>query len=262
MTTNFRVDEDVITTFFIGDLKTFLTKFQGRLRHLKHTIYQDYKILLICDINWVPFIKDFVEWTIDLPDWFREKNLKPFNYEAVSENEQYTNPETYNDLMGYMRQFYNSDKAIEFWCPRGNCNLMELNISEYVNYPIPKLESDKPYITIYVNDIIKERIWNEVIDFFKEKYNVVVVNNSKYNINHNNISKFEDIIVYTKNSALTISNNDDYSHIPMILCSPMFIIGQRDEEFLSKCRQFNVPCKYKQVDNIKNITSQDIINNV
>jgi len=263
MTSDFYVDEPVLTVFFVGDIRTFLNKFQGRLRYLSKGDYKDYSFLVMCDNELYPYIEDFVKWNIDLPDWFLKKNLTPLNYEAVSGGNLYTDPDVYMKLMKYFRQFYNTGKALEFWCPRGDSKLMEVNSNEFINYPIQEIKSDKNIVMIYVSDEIEKEVWDGVIETLNKKNNVVLYNNSRYDFDNAAVVKsMKDVMAYTKNSVMTITVDNQFAYIPVILNTSVFIIGENGDKIINKCRLLKVPGKYKQSPDLKLITAKDIIDNV
>ena len=258
---DFFVDEKVFVSFFIGDLKTFLVKFQGRLRYLKHSDYEDHNFLIMTYKEYFPFIEDFINWQIDLPEWFIDAKFKPLNYEAVSGDSLYTDPDVYMKLMAYFRKFYNGDKAVEFWCPRGDINLMEVNTNEFINYKIDEIKTEKPLFTIYVSNEIKEKVWRELIEYYSKDHNVVVFNNSDYVI-ENSITSLSDATIYTKNSVQTITVDNNFAVLPVVLNSKTFFIGTDGSSIITRCRLMKCPGKYKQIPDFKLVTAKEIIDDV
>ena len=120
---NFYIDEPCIIGFWIGELGWFLQRYQGLLRYVKQEQYKDHKVLLFANPHLHAFVSDFITYTIDLPDWFKELNLEKDCFEAPDPKSAsvYTPPDIYASLINSIRELYNVDKAIEVFPLRG-CN--------------------------------------------------------------------------------------------------------------------------------------------
>jgi len=255
------IDSDVLVSFFIGDLSTFLEGFQGYMRFLKREKRQDHKFLIMANIEWFPFIEDMVSFHVDLPDFFKELNLTPKNYEAVQGNESFTDPTIYKELIEFLGQFYNKDKAVELWTPRGDSAILKTQAQSFCNDNIVAEIFDKPTITIIHDPRVKDEIWNDLIDDLKNDYNIVIFGEYS-NSNAISLIDIEELGKASKGSVVTITLDNDYALVPSVIKSNSFTIGHNGDHLINIHKKLKIPIAYKTVKDFDEITSDSIITEV
>jgi hypothetical protein len=114
------IENNGVATFYIGDMCNYLHNYQGFFRNLKFNIKPDYTMIMMANIKLFPFVNDFVDYFIDLPEEFKEIGKYQCGYESVSDKDsQFTDPEAYASLINYFRTFYDKGKVSEGFAPRG-----------------------------------------------------------------------------------------------------------------------------------------------
>ena len=178
------VDEPCVVSFFFGELGWFLQYYQARMRYLKHKEYTDHKFLIMTDINFHPFLEDFVSYTVPLPDEFYELGLDRDCNESVLVNSapgSYTPRGVYTNLLKYMRKFYNKDKAIEYLPPRGCNTFFDSAKQIFYKYERDIIKCDKPIIVVMPrkrvrasNRNVPEFVWNDLVKKLEQTFLVVL----------------------------------------------------------------------------------------
>jgi len=282
MENNIYIDEPAVVSFFIGEFGWFLQRWQARLRFLKKKKYPDHKFLLMTDLDKHVFVQDFIHITIGLPEWFHQLNLERDCFEApVSGGPPggLTPPDVYTNLIDYFRQFYNIDKAIEIWPPRG-CNYsIDKKLQLFCKYTTELIHSDRPIITILPRR--RERasqrnvpvsVWREVVDQLKKTFLVVlagtpngacledyedknVVNLIKYNKE----DKTDKVIQYLNSSVCSISSQSGGTHVSLLSGCPSYIIGHEKERHCETENRLNVPTTFRKVPGDYRAISAELI---
>ena len=262
----FYIDEPVVVSYYIGSLKNFIMAYHGYYRYLRRSIYQDHKMFMMIDFNWFFMVKDFVTWCIDLPDFFKNKNLIQKNYEAVYNNEEFTDPKLYKELQQYIFQFYNRDKAVESWCPRSDSSILKAQnqIFDEYKFDTPNVFSEnKPVLTINPSPLIKPYTWAEIIEMLLPKYNIVLYNNTTIQCNDIlNVSSLEEFCKYSKYAYLSISAHDDYAYIPFLIRSRGYVISTEEDGIIQSYKKMKTPLAYKGVTNYSNVDSKEVVNEI
>jgi len=283
---DFYIDEPVIASMFIGELGWYLQRYQGYMRYLKQEVYKDYKFLIVVDPALHVFVNDFVGWTVDLPEWFKELKLDTDCYEAVlpeSTPGSLTPPEVYSKLIEYIKRLYNNESGKLILPPRG-CNLFIENqpqiFTRYTNKNL--LESDKPILSIIPRKRsrapdrnVPEYIWREVVEVLKSQFKIVLLGTpngaclADYEdkdvinlISYNEPNKTEETIRYLNNSMCSISSQSGGTHISLLSGCPSYIIGhERDRHAVTENR-LNTPVTFRYVIDYRCIDAQTIIQDV
>jgi len=242
------IDDDCVTSFFIGSLYYFIQKWQGYLRYLKFEKYQDKKFVLMTNIKFHCLVSDFSYLTLDLPVEFYKMGFQGKGYEAVlDQREELTSPHIYSQLIRYFRNYYNRDKAIEIWTPRNSDTFwIDKKPQIFTQYVSNLIEHDKPIISIFPgNDIngfnIPPVIWQRVIDILSQHY-ILVVSSLDTNlslrldnenivnlVSYNEDDKLEQIIGYLNNSICSVGMNNGLAHVGIFTRCPTYLIGNFDE---------------------------------
>jgi len=267
MEEQFFIDEPVAVTFYFGSLQYFLERYQGYFRYLRRHKYPDHKMLMMSNFNWFFLVKDYLTWNIDLPDFFKEKNLTALHYESVEPNKEVIDPTLYKDLQDYLFQFYNRDKAVELWCPRGDSLIIKAQNQVFQDYKIEEIKEfnlEKPTITINVSPIVRPYIWAEVIEMLLPNFDIALFNNNVIQCDGiTNIETLEDFCTFSKNSYITINAHDDYAYIPFVIQSRNFVISNvKGNDLLTLHKKMKTPLAFFPIDNYNSLDSKEIVQNV
>lgn len=183
------IDEPVVASFSISELGWLIQRWQGYLRYLKVEKYPDHKFVIMMNQDFHILVNDFIYCTIDLPQEFYNLKLETDCYEAPlagSPPGSLTPPDVYSSLIEYFRNFYNVEKAIEIWPPRG-CNpfWIDHNLQIFAKYAIDKNSAPRHLLRPIVcvcprgrtrapHRNVPEYVWKELVDKLKEEFTVVL----------------------------------------------------------------------------------------
>jgi len=281
------VDEPCVVSFWIGELGHLLQYHQGFLRYLKLHVFKDHKFIIFMNQQFHVFVHDFVNMTIDLPKEFYDLGLETDCAEAPPPDSppgSLTPPELYSDLIRHFRQFYNQDKAKEFWPTRGcNFKAVQGRPQVFTRYTIDeKLKEEKPIICVFprgrarsAQRNVPEFIWKEVVDKLREDYVVVlggtpsgsfladyegdrIINLIKYNDD----DKMDRIIAYICSSECTISSQSGLSHVSLFTGIPTCIIGHEKNRHAVAENRVESPVSFRYVYDYRAIDADTIIADV
>ena len=279
------VDEDTVVSFFCGEIGWFLQRWASRLRFLKQQVYKDKTFILFTHTQLHPLVDDFVGYTISLPKEFYDLQLESDCYEAPYPNAPsgtLTSPNVYSALIKYMRNFYNVEKAIEIWPPRG-CNFsVDRQPQVFRRYTAPKIETKKPIVCVFPRGRarapqrnVPEHIWKETVDKLREDFIVVLGGTpsgsvlANYNgeniinlINYNGDDKLALIIQYLCNSVCSISSQSGLTHLSLLTACPTYIIGHEKERHSITENRLSAVCSFRYVTDYRAIDSQTILTDV
>jgi hypothetical protein len=281
------IDEDCIVSFHIGESGWLIQEWQGYLRYLKQNKYKDIKFIMFMNPDYHCLVNDFVYMTINLPDWFKELYLDQDCYEAVLSDSpagSLTPIKVYTRLLNDIRKYYNPQKAIEIYPPRGCndwCKHQPQAFSIYKSdYPI---NSIKPIICVFPRNRIRASnrnvppfIWKEVVDRLKDDFLVVLggtpsgaclsdypENENVVNlISYNEEDKLERIIAYLNNSSCSISSQSFLSSVSMLSNCPTYMIGHQRERHCIDYNRANIPTSFRYVYDYRVIDSDTIVSDV
>jgi len=253
------IESDVIVSFFIGDLRTFLESYQGYMRWIKQKKYPNHKFLIVSDVRFFCFIEDYISYNIDLPDFAKASNLTPLSYEAVENGEILTSPELYSKIIEFLSQFYNKEKAVEMWSPRGNSDILKGQEQVFNNVEIEGMVLTKPTVTVMCDPVIKHYVWKELIDNLSVDFQVVVYGLIyKPNSNIILVTDMEDLVKYSKSSLISINTANMYAYIPAVIRSNSYVIGLGDDNLVKIHQKLKIPIGYRTVGTYKDIYGEDI----
>jgi len=281
------VDEPCIISFFAGELGWFQQKWQGYLRWLKQERFPDHKFILMTNIQYHPLIEDFVSFTIDLPKEFYELGLETDCYESPLPNSpsgSLTPSDVYANLIEYLRQFYNKEKAIEIWPPRGVNLWIDTQPQIFKRYYFDKIESknNRPFITIFPrarvrasNRNVPEFVWKETVDRLKEDFTVVISGtpfgaclrdykdeNVINLINYEGDDKLEQTMKYLYSSICSVSSQSGPTHVSLFCGCPTYIIGHEKERHTEVENRIGTPTSFRTVFDYRAIDSQTILQDI
>jgi len=281
------IDEPTIVSFFIGELGWGLQRFFSHLRYLKHDVYPNHKFVLFTDIGLHIFVDDFVTYTVELPDWFYALDLDRDCYEAVNPNSppgSLTDPKVYNKLIEYIRMFYNKEKAIEVWPPRG-CNTWvddSVQIFCRIKAKMPPVIADRYIVVVFprkrdraANRNVPEYIWHETVEKLRQKWLVVLAGTPQgaalvdYKgtnvinlINYNGMDKTDLVVNYLNSAVCSISSQSGGTHMSLLSGCPSYIIGHEKERHAVTENRLNVPTSFRYVYDYRAIDADTIISDV
>jgi len=287
MESDFYIDEPCVAFFFCGEVGWFLQRTQGYYRYLKLNEYQDRKFILMANIQFHVFVNDFVAYTIDLPQEFYDLGLETDGYEAPypdSPPGSLTPPDVYAALIEYFRNFYNVEKAIEIWTPRG-CETKWINFQPqtFTRYRTDTvIESERPIITVFPRGRsrapqrnVPEFVWKETVDRLRQDFTVVLcgtpsgaslvdydADNVINTINYVGDDKMDKTIEYICNSVCTISSQSGPTHISLFCECPSYIIGHERERHTENENRFSTPTSFRTVPDYRAIDADTILNDV
>jgi hypothetical protein len=282
----FYLDEDCVVSAFLGEIGWALQEFQGYMRYLKFEVYKDKKFFIMTYKGLFPFMTDFCEYLLPLPEEFYQEGLQGDCYEAVpldSSPGSLTPPKTYAALWEYFRNFYNREKAIEIKMPRGCNHFINDSCQQiFANYNLEKIESDKPIFVILPrarerasNRNIPEYIWKEVVDALSETNLVVLagtpngaclVDYEKENVLNLIRYKEEDktvlIMRYLRSAICSLSSQSGGTHISLLTGCPSYIIGSECYRHSIQANRLQVPVSFRTLQDYRAIDSETILSDV
>jgi len=284
------VDEPCVFTFFCGEIGWFLQKTQGYLRYLmqEDSDFIGRKLILMMNIEFHPFVADFVSYTIDLPREFYNLNLETDCYEAPlpgSPGGSLTPPNVYKALIEYGRQFYNKDKAIELRLPRGCDTWVDTKPQKFRRYESTlniETPENREIICVFPRGRsrapqrnIPEYIWYEVVEELRKRYFIVLGGTiggsflSSYSaenvvnlIPYSGEDKIERIIACLNNSLLSVSSQSGPTHISLLCNTPSYIIGHERVRHSITENRLKTPCSFRELQDYRLIDPQTIVNDV
>ena len=280
------IDEPTVVSFFTGELGWFLQRYQGHLRFLSQHVYPDRKFVLMINQAFHVFVHDFVYATIDLPKEFYRLGLETDCYDSPLPNSEpgaLTPPDVWQNLIEYFRNFYNPEKAIEFWSPRG-CNTWIDNKPQlFAKYLTDdKVEADRDIICVYPRGRaranfrnVPEFVWREVVDNLRKAFTVVLcgtpsgacladyeADNVVNLISYNGDDKLEKIITYMNNSVCSVGSQSGLTHVSLLSCCPSYIIGHEKERHAVAENRFSVHASFRVVQDYRAIDAQTICSDI
>lgn len=253
---------------------------------MKFEVYPKHKFLFFTNPTLHTFIKDFVSYTIDLPKEFYDIGLDSDGYEAVFKTApagSLTPPGVYKNLIEYMRNFYNVDKAIEIWPPRSCTKIMDAKPQMFAKYGGSSIKGlDRPIITVFPrarerasNRNVPEYVWKELIDNLKRDFLIVLAGTPKGACLHeykdpsvnnlilyNELDKTDQVIGYLNNSICSISSQSGGTHISLLSDCPSYIIGHENYRHTIYENRYNTPTSFRYVSDYRAIDTQTILKDV
>ena len=278
-------DEPCIVSFWIGELGWLIQRWQARLRYLKHKEYQEHKFIIFMNLQFHALINDFVSMTMELPTWWNDLGLETDCYEAPISNSppgSLTPSDVYSKLIKYMRDFYNVDKAVEIFPPRG-CGTVINNLPQiFCKFSTPKIKNNRQIVSVFprrrdraANRNVPEFIWEKTVDVLKQRFTVVLSgvpkgsclvdyeNENVVNlINYEGDDKLDKTILYLNNSVCSISSQSGLTHLSLATDCPSYIIGHEKERHIVKENRLNTPTSFRYVADYRAIDAETIISDV
>lgn len=279
------IDEPCVVAFSISELGWFLQWTQGVWRFIKHTKFKDLPFVVFMNPHLHAFVNDFVKYTIDFPKEFYNLGLEGDCFEAVvpgSPPGSLTPPEVYADIISYIRTYYNPEKAIEIFPPRG-CNQFAQHFRQiFCRYTANKVNLDKPIITVLPRKRarapqrnVPEFIWYQVINELSKQFVVVLggtpngaacVDMEGENIinliRYNEHDKTERLIEYLCSSVCSLSSQSGGTHISLLCDCPSYIIGHEKYRHSVELNRFNTPTAFRELLDYRAIDVNTILNDV
>lgn len=282
---NLYIDEPCVVSFSISEHGWFLQKFQAHLRYLKKEVYPNHKFLLFTNPHNHVFVNDFISYTINLPKDFYAYQLTGDGYEAVFPSApagSYTPPSIYQNIIKYCRNFYNKEKAVEVWPPRGCNMILEAHPQLFAKYSGNRLNTNKPIVTVFPrararasNRNVPEYVWKELVDTLKNNFLVVLAGTpdgaclQEYDdpnvvnlIMYKELDKTEQVITYLTNSVCSISSQSGGTHISLLCDCPSYIIGHQKERHCFMENRYKTPTSFRYLTDYRAIDAQTILNDV
>ena len=280
------VDEPVVSSFFCGEVGWFIQRWQGYLRYLKKEKYTEHKFIILMPVGFHCLVNDFVAYTIDLPKEFYALGLETDSYEAPLPDAQaggYTPPEVYVDVIKFLRRFYNPEKAIEIWPPRGSSMYIESQPQIFAGYKsTEKISSDKPILTVFPRGRarapqrnVPEYVWRELVDKLKDRFTIVLGGTPSGSsladyedknvinlISYNGDDKMEKIMTYLNSSELSISSQSGPTHISLACGTPSYIIGHEKNRHVGHENRWKTSTSFRTIQDYRAIDANTIINDV
>lgn len=278
------VDEPCVISFFIAEMGWLLQRWQGYLRYLKQKVYPDHKFVMMMNLQFHVFVDDFIAYTLDLPKEFYDLGLETDCYEAPlagSRPGSLTPPNVYAAIIEVLRNFYNREKAIEIWPPRG-CNLwIDKRPQLFKRYTASPIKSDKPIMVIFPRKRLRtpqrnvpEFIWREVVEHLKQDFTIVlggtpngtglvdyeddVINLIRYD----DEDKLEKIVQYLNSAVCSLSSQSGLTHISLLSGCPSYIIGHEKQRHAIDENRLNIPVTFRQVADYRAIDAETIVKDV
>ena len=265
----------------------FLSRWAGYLRHQKLKKFPDYKMLLMTNIQYHPIVNDFITYTVDLPDWFRELNLETDCYETPfigSPGGSLTPPNVYAKLIEYLRQFYNyeSKDSIEMFPPRGYNLVMDHKEQLFckIGSKSKKIKSEKPIVCVFPrkrdrasNRNVPEFVWKKTVDKLSENFTVVLEgtpngaclvdypeSDSVINqIGYSGSDKLDKTIAFLNSAVCSLSSQSGPTHLSLACDCPSYIIGHEKDRHTVKENRLNTPTSFRYVQDYRAIDSDTIL---
>ena len=279
------IDDDCVVSFFVGEFGWFLQYWQARLRYLKFQEYPNHKFIVMMNQQYHPIVADFVYITIDLPDEFYALKLETDCYEAPTPHSppgSFTPPNVYADLINYVRSFYNNEKAIEIWTPRGCDNHISQRPQTFCKYSSDLKEDKHPIIVVFprardraANRNVPEFVWKEVVDILQKQFTVVLAGTPSgaclqdYTgdkivnlINYNEPDKLDQVIHYISNASLTLSSQSGPTHLSLLCDTPSYIIGHEKQRHSVDENRFQTATAFRNITDYRAIDAITILKDV
>jgi len=253
------------------------------MRWYKYEKYPDHKFILMMNPAFHIFVHDFISTTISLPQEFLDLKLETDCYESPYPNSppsSLTPPLIYMSLIEYLRNFYNIEKAIELWAPRGCSTWIDSKtqiFTKYISEPIT--EFDKEIVCVFPRGRtrapqrnVPEYIWKELVDVLREEYIVVLggtmdgsylrdykADNVINLIPEPNDDKLDKIINYLCSSKFSISSQSGLTHVSLLSFCPTYIIGHERIRHAVTENRLKTPCSFRYVPDYRMIDVDTII---
>jgi len=233
------------------------------------------------------FVQDFVSYTIDLPDWFKELKLETDCYEAPLPNSppgSLTPPNVYSKLIEYFKGFYNPDKAVEIWTPRGVNYWIDRKPQIFTKYMSDTpINVNRPIISVFprgrsraTHRNVPEFVWRETVDKLKEDFFVVLggtpsgsfladypnEDNVLNLISYSGDDKMDKIIEYLTYSVCSVSSQSGLTHVSLLCDRPSHIIGHEKERHCITENRTGVPTSFRYVIDYRAIDSETIVGDI
>lgn len=229
------------------------------------------------------FVHDFVAYTIGLPKEFYDLKLETDCYEAPfsgSEPGALTPTNVWNAIIEYARNFYNIDKAIEIWTPRGCNTWIDKKTQIFKKYHASKrIWSNKPILCIFPRGRdrssfrnVPEFVWYDLVEKLKDKYQIVLsgtVGGSSlvdYEdpevinlIPEPNENKLDTTIDFLGNSIGSISSQSGLTHVSLLTGCPSIIIGHEKQRHAVDENRTDTPVSFRYVTDYRAIDADTII---
>jgi len=282
---NLYIDEPCVAFFHFGELGWGLSRWFGHMRYLHKEVYKDKPFVAFIDLDYHIFVKDFVKYSIELPEWFYKLELERDCYEAVlpdSKPGSLTPPHVYSRMIEYMRGFYDYEKCIEIFPPRG-CNPFVTFLPQLFRLQKEEpIKSDRDIICVMPRGRsrapqrnVPEFIWREVVEELRKYFTVVLcgtpsgsfllgytADNVINLIDYNKEDKMDLIVRYLNSAVCSISSQSGLTHVSLHAGCPSYIIGHEKERHVKFENKFDVPVSFRTVVDYRAIDSQTILNDV
>jgi hypothetical protein len=279
------VDEQCVVSFFIGELGWLCQRWQSYLRYLKHNTYPEHKFVIMMNQTYHPLVHDFVHYTIDLPKEFYDLHLETDGYESPLPGSlpgSLTPPDVYASLIEFIRNFYNKEKAVEIWTPRGCNTWVDHQPHVFVKYRSDQPEVAKPIVVVFPRSRsrapernVPEYIWYGVVETLKKYFNVVLAGTpggaSLVNyedpkvlnlITYDGADKLEKVMHYLTHAALSVSSQSGPTHVSLLCTTPSYIIGHEKIRHAVLDNRFKAPVSFRYVDDYRRIDTKTIIEDI
>jgi ADP-heptose:LPS heptosyltransferase len=280
------VDEPTVVSFFFSEIGWLIQRWQAHLRYLKHEVYKDHKFLIFMNTQLYPIVHDFASYMISLPKEWNDLGLETDCYEAPpigSPPGSLTPPNAYAALIQYCRHFYNVEKAIEYWPPRGYNTWVDKKPQKFAKYASDvKIESDRDIICVFprararaANRNVPEFIWRQTVDELKKSFLVVLGGTPNGScladyedknvvnlISYNEQDKLEKIMEYLCNAKCSISSQSGLTHLSLLCDTPSLIIGHERTRHAISDNRFSTPVSFRYVADYRGIDSITILNDL
>ena len=287
-TKKFYIDEPTVVSMFFGELGWLLQRMQAYLRYLKKEVYPDRKFILMMNQQFHIIVHDFVYCTIDLPKEFYALGLETDCYESPPQGSppgSLTPAYIYSDLIEYFRNFYNIEKAIEIWPPRGP-ETFWIDHKQFIfaKYTLsgPPVQTDKPIVCVCPRKRerapqrnVPEYVWYDLVNRLKDAYTVVLCGTPSGSaladyeadgvinlIKESHPDKFAMVVEYMCNSVLVISSQSGLTHVGLLCDRPSYIIGHEKERHADKENRFNTPVSFRYVQDYRAIDAMTILQDI
>jgi len=286
MEKTFYCDEPCVVSFFIGELGWLISAWQGYLRHAKHHIFKDHKFIFFVNKDLAVLTRDFVDYSFDLPEFFYNLNLEADCYEAPLPNSSpgaLTPPDVYSNLLQYFRQFYNMEKAVELFPPRGYNNIVYERQQLFTRYSSDAvMPEDRKIITVMPRGRartpqrnVPEFIWKEVVDNLKNFFTVVLVGTHSGSFladyeDENVINlisevmpdKLERAMDFLCNSVCSVGSQSGTTHLSLACGCPSYIIGHEEKRHCKEQNFWNTPTSFRYVNDYRAIDANTILSDI
>lgn len=270
------------------ELGWFISRWYGYLRWLKVKKFPEHKLLLMTNIQYHPLVNDFVTYTIDLPDWFKQLNLDADSYEAPISNSppgSLTPPSVYTKLLEYLRQFYNSDSedTIEVFPPRGYNLFTDYREQMFCKITADRLKFDRPLVCVFPRKRergsvrnVPEFVWKEVVDKLQEKFIVVLDGTPNgaclvdypesetliNQISYSGEDKMDKTITFLNSAVCSLSSQSGSTHLSLACDCPSYIIGHEKERHTIQENRLNTPTSFRFVTDYRAIDSYTVLRDI